>query len=363
MPNENHISEEEFLLEFFGLDGRILGNPPYAGRKRYFTDNPNSIFECMKFAEANKLPAFISVQPFEEYGIVKGIEKLFFDFDYGKKSDKLTPKKIEKLKAELDLEVKMFVYTLQNRDPKLNPMIIKTNKGYHVYIYLDKVYEFSDKQEFVKEVYKTLVDIIKRYGHISFLDASTDEDLVRLCRIPFSVHQASGKKCMLLKLNSKREFEEDKLRGLSYYRDKGLKYSDVINAVKETTQRLDKEERERESLKTQISTGQISQGGGEIRPCYLKSLQNKEMEHLKRLSLLGEAWYSGKKDSESLVQLFANMNDFNLEKTHYYVKYFLDGKNYLKYPPYKCETMRKLGWCLESNECPIWRKNYEGESK
>ena len=360
MPNDNHISEEEFLLEFFGLDGRILGNPPYVGRKRYFTDNPNSIFECMKFAEENKLPAFISVQPFSEYGVVKGIEKLFFDFDYGCKSDKLTPKKIEKLKTELDAEVKQFVYTLSNiRNPKLNLMIIKTNKGYHVYVYLDKVYEFSDSQDFVKEVYKSLVEIIKRYGNTSFLDTSTDEDLVRLCRIPFSIHQASGKKCILLKLNNKKEFEEDKLRGLSYYKDKGLKYADIIDAVKQTIKRLELEEKERETIKTQIATGEISQCGGEIRPCYLKSLKGKEMEHLKRLSLLGEAWYSGLKDEESLTQLFSNMNDFDLNKTRYYIKYFLDGKNYLKYPPYRCDTLKRLGWCLENNECPIWRKNNE----
>jgi hypothetical protein len=360
MPNENHISEEEFLLELFGLDGRILGNPPYAGRKRYFSDDPNSIFECMKFAEANKLPAFISVQPFSEYGIVKGIEKLFFDFDYGKKSDKLTPKQIEKLKVELDAEVKRFVYTLQEiRNPKLNPMVVKTNKGYHVYIYLDKVYEFSDSQNFVKEVYKTLVSTIKRYGNISFLDASTDEDLVRLCRVPFSVHQSSGKKCMILKLNNKKEFEEDKIRSLSYYKDKGLKYSDVIDAVNQSIKRIESEQKERETIKTQIASGEITQGGGEIRPCYLKSLKGKEMEHLKRLALLGEAWYSGLKDEESLTNLFSNMNDFDLSKTRYYVNYFLDGKNYLKYPPYRCDTMKKLGWCLESNECPIWRKNYE----
>lgn len=360
MTNDNHISEEEFLLEFFGLDGRILGNPPYAGRKRYFTDDPNSIFECMKFAEANKLPAFISVQPFSEYGVVKGIEKLFFDFDYGKKSDELSSEEIEELKFQLDIEVKKFVYTLSEiRNPKINPMIVKTNKGYHVYIYLDKVYEFSDSQVFVKEVYKTLMSSIKKYGNISFLDPAIDEDIVRLSRIPFSIHQSSGNKCMIMKLNNKREFEEEKLRGLEIYKDKGLKYSDVIQAVKDTIKRIDSEEKERATIKTQISTGQISQGGGEIRPCYLKSLKGKEMEHLKRLSLLGEAWYSGLKDEKSLTNLFSNMNDFDLNKTHYYVNYFINGKNYLKYPPYKCTTIKKLGWCLESNECPIWRKNYE----
>jgi len=359
LPNEDHISESEFLLEFFGNYGRILGNPPYAGRKRYFTDNPNNIFECIEFAEKNKLPAFISVQPFSSYGIVKGIEKLFLDFDYGRASDELTEKQIAESKEEVDFELKRFVYKLSKRDPKLTPMIIKTNKGYHVYIYLDKIYEFSDSQDFVKEIYKTLVDSIKCYRSVSYLDASTDEDLVRLCRIPFSIHQVSGKKCVLLKVNKDNQFEEDKIRGLDYYRKGGLKYSDVIQAVKDTIKRLKMEEEDRKKVKNMIYTGQVSQTISQIRPCYLKALKGKEMEHGQRLALLGEAWYSGLRDVDSIANLFSNMNDFNLGLTRYYVKYFIDKQSYLEYPPYKCETIKKLGWCLESNECQIWRKNHE----
>jgi hypothetical protein len=360
MPkNEDHISETEFLLEFFGNYGRILGNPPFAGRKRYFTDNPNNIFECMEFAEKNKLPAFISVQPFSTYGIVKGIEKLFLDFDYGKKSDELTEKQIAECREEVDFELKRFISKLSKRDPKLTPMIIKTNKGYHVYIYLDKIYEFSDSQDFVKEIYKTLVNSIKNYRSVSYLDTSTDEDLVRLCRIPFSIHQASGKKCVLLKINKNNQFEEDKIRGLDYYRKGGLKYSDVIQAVKDTIKRLKTEEEDRKKVKNVIYTGQVSQTISQIRPCYLKALKGKEMEHSERLAILGEGWYSGLKDELSLCQLFVNMNDYNVETTRYQVKYFLDKKNYLEYPPYKCSTLRKLNWCLESAECPIWVKRYQ----
>jgi hypothetical protein len=358
MSNEDHISEHDFLLEVFGYNGRILGNPPYAGRKRYFSDNPNMIFECMEFAEKNKLPAFISVQPFSSYGIVKGIEKLFFDFDYGKKSDSLNEKQIVKAKESLDLEVIQFVNTLLKRNPPINPMIVKTNKGYHVYVYLDKVYEFSDSQEFVKEIYKTLVDSIKSYGHVSFLDPSTDEDLVRLCRIPFSIHQSSGKKCLLLQVKNNK-FEEAKIRGLDIYRIKGLKYSDVILAVKDTIKRLKTEEEERKKVKEMVITGQISPTISQIRPCYLRALKGKEMEHAQRLALLGEAWYSGLRDVDSIANLYGNMNDFDLEKTRYYVKYFIENESYLEYPPYRCETIQGKGWCLESKECPIWRKNHE----
>ena len=85
---KNHVTKERFLLEFFGmLGGRHLGAP-----KQFFVDNPNTIFEFIKDCNKNKQPAFISVQPMRAYHVLYGLEKIFYDFDYGKESDQLTPK-------------------------------------------------------------------------------------------------------------------------------------------------------------------------------------------------------------------------------------------------------------------------------
>jgi hypothetical protein len=82
---DNHISREQFLLEFFGLFGRDLGNP-----ERRFTDNPVDTLSFIEECAKNKLPAFMSVQPEKNKAQPLGIEKLFFDFDYCKKSEKIT---------------------------------------------------------------------------------------------------------------------------------------------------------------------------------------------------------------------------------------------------------------------------------
>jgi hypothetical protein len=57
---EDHITKEEFLLEFFGAFGRDLGNP-----QRWFTTNPTDLFPFIEECAENRVPAFISVQPNE----------------------------------------------------------------------------------------------------------------------------------------------------------------------------------------------------------------------------------------------------------------------------------------------------------
>ena len=79
--DSDHVSEEDFLLDFFGLYGRELGNPD-----QFFEDNPRKIFDFIKNSTSNKRPAFISVQPRIAHGQILGIEKLFFDFDYADKT-------------------------------------------------------------------------------------------------------------------------------------------------------------------------------------------------------------------------------------------------------------------------------------
>ena len=69
--DKDHVTKEEFLLEYYGMLSRELGNPPAEGRKRYFSDNPNDIFECIQFSIDNKVPAFISVQPRESFDKVR----------------------------------------------------------------------------------------------------------------------------------------------------------------------------------------------------------------------------------------------------------------------------------------------------
>ncbi len=82
---ENHVTKEQFLMEFFGSFGRDLGNP-----ERWFTDNPTDIFLFVEECAQNKTPAFVSVQPEKDKAFPLGIEKVFFDFDLCRKSEALS---------------------------------------------------------------------------------------------------------------------------------------------------------------------------------------------------------------------------------------------------------------------------------
>ena len=116
---EDHITKEEFLLQFFGSFKRDLGNP-----ERWFTDNPTDLFPFIEECAENKAPAFISVQPMKQKAQPLGIEKVFFDFDYCKKSEVLTDAEIQKRKTELQEEVKYFLKELneQNISPEFNAL-------------------------------------------------------------------------------------------------------------------------------------------------------------------------------------------------------------------------------------------------
>ena len=367
---DNHVSEEQFLLEFFGNDGRELGAP-----KQWFTNNPTDILWFIKDCTEKKVPAFISAQPRSAHKILLGIEKLFFDFDYADKTfvkkfeieepDEVKRNKFyEETKKDLEQEVINFVDFLIHKrsiSRKIQPMVVKTRKGYHVYIYFDKVYVFNDPQEYVKEVYRTLMLKHRElyegmYGTMKYLDERVDEDVMRMARIPLSVHEKSGLRCPILKLNNDLKFEEDKIRGLSYYKNYSLKESDLLEAVKDTNRRLANQNQKREELKVAMK----NHVGAGIRRCYTKSIESGEMGHQQRTALLIEAWWNGNiHTADGLTKLYVNMHDYKYDKTKYQIDWFFKNESYNKFQPYSCTKMQELGWCLQNDECPIWRKNHE----
>jgi len=355
MPDD-HISEEQFLIEFFGNFGRDLGNP-----KQFFTDNPQDILEFVKRCAEEKKPAFISVQPRKAHRKIYGIEKIFYDFDYTNKSLKLTKAQEEKRKQEMQEEVKKFIRMLEFKWKILSPLIVKTRKGYHVYLYFDKVYEIDDDEKFWREVYGELYEQFLGGYKFKYVDLTSKNDLARLCRIPLSIHQVSGEKCILVDRNLK----PTKIRSINFYRTYGLKREHLISAVKRVKVKMEKKKkmlkkiREQQREEWEIKHGYV----GEIRPCFLKRMEEGEMCHQQRLALLIEAFYSGKRTEDELVELFRCFNDFNERITRTQVQWFLknlvkNGKCTVK--PYRCSTIQEYGWCL-GEECPTYRKRKRRE--
>jgi len=357
---KDHVTKKEFLLEFFGNFGREFGDP-----NRFFVDNPEDIFSFMEECAKQKKPAFITVQPFYAYGQVLGFEKLFFDFDYGKKSDKFTPKEIEQHTAILKQEVSMFLSHIVNVW-KIKPLVVKTRKGYHIYIYFDKVYDvgISKNEDFWKEVYRTLIETFEdSFGELNYSDSTATADVKRFSRIPLSIHQVSGDECIIVDYNLK----PTKVRSIEFFKLYGLKEEDLNNAVRITEKNLAEKEKIRKELeKDKKQNWEIKHGFvGKIRPCFEYALSSGEMCHKQRLALLLEAYYSGIQDLEPLINMFKPLNDFDGDKLvgisncRYQVKWFLKKEVYKRMKPYTCVLMEKEGWCMKGN-CALYRRR-QGE--
>jgi hypothetical protein len=340
---ENHITKEQFLLEFFGSFGRDLGNP-----ERWFTDNPNDIFSFIEECAENKAPAFISVQPERDKAQPLGIEKIFFDFDYCKKSDLLTETEIQKRKLELRDEVKYFLKQLGCLSVK--PLVIRTKRGYHVHVFFDSVYEINQELDFWKQVYKELqLGLLQDHGY-RFMDYTVVGDINRMCRIPFSVHEKSGEECPVVDSG----LEQDKVRSIEYFKLYGLKQKDILSAM-DRARKFKKALKEKKVKYAERTLTFESTDG--IRSCFINALNSGEMCHQQRLALLSEAYSLGFHSPESIVELFRCLNDFDYSITSYQVNWFFTHwveKSSIR--PYSCRTIQKYGWCI-GNECPKMKKN------
>jgi hypothetical protein len=339
---ENHITKEQFLLEFFGSFGRDLGNP-----ERWFTDNPNDIFSFIEECAENKAPAFISVQPEKDKAQPLGIEKTFFDFDYCKKSDLLAEAENQKRKSELRDEVKYFLKQLGSLSIK--PLVIRTRRGYHVHVFFDSVYEVNQEFEFWKQVYKQVQLGLLQDHYYRFIDYAVVGDINRMCRIPFSVHEKSGVECPVVD----SQLEQDKVRSVEYFKLYGLKQKDLLSA-------MDKAHEFRRALKEKrikYAPRNLSfESSDGIRPCFVKALNSGEMCHQQRLALLQEAYSLGFHSPESIIDLFRCLNDFEDSIIRYQVNWFFTNKvEKDEVRPYSCRTIRRYGWCL-SNECNMFKR-------
>lgn len=375
--DKDHISKEEFLLEFFGMLGRELADPA-----QYFTDNPNDIFQFMEDCCVQKKPAFISVNPRDAHEKVSGIEKLFFDFDY---ADKTFVKKLEqrikdlakrevvyeKRKIEMRKEVSFFLSKLKGRG--IIPLVVKTRKGFHVYIYLDKVYTVTDNnEEVLKETYYQLQREFMRdkKGGYEYLDNAVIGDFKRMCRIPTSVHEVSGEECYLIEDIEGDKITKAKFRGIDDFRLNGLKDEDWLRGVGLAYDEIKKRElaviknKEEHKENWEMSHGFV----GKIRPCFQRRMEAGEMGHQMRLALELEAYWAGYNTFEKMKELFRCFHDYDGDnpissKCRDQLEWFFKTKvpeieKSHKWKPYRCTTIEDLNWC-DKLQCPIYRRRKE----
>jgi hypothetical protein len=62
-----------------------------------------------------------------------------------------------------------------------------------VHVFFDSVYEINQELEFWKQVYRQLQFGLLQDHNYRFIDYAVVGDINRMCRIPFSIHEKSGK--------------------------------------------------------------------------------------------------------------------------------------------------------------------------
>jgi hypothetical protein len=338
--SDNHITKEKLWLEFFGNFGRDLGNP-----QRWFTNNPNDIYQFIDNCTENKLPAFISVQPKKDKNTIQGIEKLFFDFDYSATNDANTEVEKAILWEDMEKEVKFFLNHLDELNIK--PLVVKTCKGFHVYVFLDLVYGLGNgDNKLLKEVYKQLQMALLDGHDYKYIDWHVIGDLNRLSRIPLSIHQKTGKECIIVD----NQLRPDKIRSLDFFRLYGLKEADLKAIIK----RIVKNKKPIDNTPKDYPINS-NNNFKDIRPCFKKAMAAGEMCHDQRLALLLEIYSLGNQNLDGMVEYFKCFNDFNEDETSKQVAWFLENevaKGFTK--PYRCKTIADKGWCI-GEQCPFFK--------
>jgi len=207
------LTLEKFWMEWLGRYGRELGsNTPHPfgtnpkGLEFYhrqFSTDPQEYLKFIEWCRQKNAACWITSQPMREYGVPFGIEKIFFDFDYHlETNENMTSSKREKVKKQV-LE---FVESIDYK-----PLIVETRKGYHVYVFLRRTYEFEPcNVEIAKEIFGviglSLLGMPKLYVQLEeedrvkwkYLDFGPLADIMRMARVPLTLHEKSGTICRIL---------------------------------------------------------------------------------------------------------------------------------------------------------------------
>jgi len=388
-------SIEKFWLNWFGLiGGREIGTNRYPHRN--WTDNPDDLLRHIKICEKEIRPIWITAQPFRwiktttnKYGSRKigeamAIEKLFFDFDddtkycdqckkYIKKDDLIKNKKekgsfcpycrfVCEEKPRLSivgedvikfLRKAISICKSQRFKFSPEPFIVKTRKGYHVYFFLVDVMVFSkSKIKFAKALYKEMQEVLIGGVEYEFLDKKIIGDISRFARVPLTMHEKTGKICEIVN----EHLRTTKVRSVDFFKTYGIPDSFVKTTIMKLKKRL-KEQHQKQKEELERFEQESSQNGRtykkEIRPCFRIRMEKGEMNHAQRLAWLAEIYHNGYDTEGKMLELCRKtFNDYTERKSLRQIRDYFNHERY-DYPPYKCSTIKRKGWCLYE-KCPLW---------
>jgi len=281
----------------------------------------DELLELKEKNEAAGLPVTLSVQPFLERNKPFAIERLFFEFDNRENPD---------LAVEEALKFAKTIRYFYNAEPLV---CLSGFKGAHVYLWLQKAVEIGEHFDFAKDLYREAQETLLKGLNLKTIDVKVLGDIKRLSRLPYSIHQESGRICQPINLEGKPLKPEE--INLGFHMEHGLSLELLEHSSKKIKERI-------EALKKTSPKRRIKVSG--IRPCIQEAL-NKPLHggtgHLMRLAIACEYLAAGH-TVEDIIPLFMNQNDFDERKT----RYFIEHAQRSGYKPFKCEKIRELGYCL-----------------
>ena len=320
----------EFYKQWFGsLGGReVLLSYSKNSKDRLFITTAEELEDYVNICRGSNAPAYVSVQPYRARDQPLAIEKLFFEFDCPE----------DPTRAWVDAKT-LATAILKYYDAV--PLVkFSGRKGYHVDVWLREVVTLDGLLEPAKAVYKCLQMKLLMGLNLPTLDSSVLGDLKRLERVPYSFHEKTGLLCQPVDLDGTPLKPED--CSIDKLRESGLS----SNLFKEVASELCGT-----GLQRRLPAAPRKPAVG-VRPCILAALEKPlhgGSGHLMRLAIAVEHLHGGLTVDE-VVRLFENQSDFNARKTQYFVEHAVKRG----YKPLKCQTIRRLGFCL-GNSCPYFK--------
>jgi hypothetical protein len=322
----------EFWSQWFNGYSREVGNP-----KRWFIREAE---ELINFIETKNPPFFMSVNPFRDRNQVYGIEKLFFDFDHP-----------EPHKAWV--EAKDLVKNLESRG--LEPLMVYSGrKGYHVYIYLKEEIGVDLPEHKLKALYGVLQKVALNGQKYETLDPAVMGDIKRLARVPYTVHEKSGRHCIMVDTYGGTQ----QIMDLEKYREGGLGLKQVYRALElvnkeEKTKKIVEARSKAKHIQAKTEGKTYQPKGYGPRPCIFEALENGSLQggdgHLMRLAIVAELRANGW-DKNRIIEAFNHTPDFNRKITDEQVTHAVKKG----YTPFKCDTIKSLGYCIRE-KCSLYR--------
>jgi len=321
------LRSQRFLFEWFGIHGgREVFDKLH--RTRRFLACPEQLEEYARECSALRAPCFVSVQPYRERDRVFGLEKLFFDFDS------------EEDPARAWSEARMFAHKLWEYYSVMGLLVSSGRKGYHLYVWLKNTVQIPiEGEEFIKTVYELLQSKLLKGYRFETLDRNPLGDIKRLARLPYSIHEETGKTCQPVNLNH----EPVAVTSLEEYRRHGFDLFLVEKVCREVKARD----------KIRAPRLRSFKPSGKVRPC-IEAAVDSNLEgglgHSMRLAIACEYLNKGSSVEET-ARLFVGQPDYNQKRSIYFVG---DAKA-KGYKPFRCSTISKLGFCLRKS-CPVWKR-------